>query len=85
MVHKEGQVVYPEVEGLSILKGFKTSNAGCCKVRESGSADEGRGAGCLAAPVDRAAAFSFFSRAGVAAPPVGQRSVPGHALHDGAA
>uniref|UniRef100_A0A7S0RSJ5 Methylmalonic aciduria and homocystinuria type D protein n=1 Tax=Chlamydomonas leiostraca TaxID=1034604 RepID=A0A7S0RSJ5_9CHLO len=33
MVHTDGpHQVYPEVEGLAVLKGFKTSNAGCCKV-----------------------------------------------------
>eukprot|EP00199_Chlamydomonas_sp_CCMP681_P003017 CAMPEP_0119107446 /NCGR_PEP_ID=MMETSP1180-20130426/10186_1 /TAXON_ID=3052 ORGANISM="Chlamydomonas cf sp, Strain CCMP681" /NCGR_SAMPLE_ID=MMETSP1180 /ASSEMBLY_ACC=CAM_ASM_000741 /LENGTH=167 /DNA_ID=CAMNT_0007092933 /DNA_START=49 /DNA_END=552 /DNA_ORIENTATION=+ len=32
MVHQEGQVVYAEVEALSVLQGFKTSNAGCCKI-----------------------------------------------------
>eukprot|EP00195_Chlamydomonas_chlamydogama_P015190 CAMPEP_0202889956 /NCGR_PEP_ID=MMETSP1392-20130828/492_1 /ASSEMBLY_ACC=CAM_ASM_000868 /TAXON_ID=225041 /ORGANISM="Chlamydomonas chlamydogama, Strain SAG 11-48b" /LENGTH=136 /DNA_ID=CAMNT_0049573411 /DNA_START=46 /DNA_END=453 /DNA_ORIENTATION=+ len=32
MVHKECNSVYPEVEGLSVLKGYKTANAGCCKV-----------------------------------------------------
>ena len=33
MIHTENNVVYPEVEGLSVLMGYKTANAGCCKVR----------------------------------------------------
>jgi hypothetical protein len=33
MVHQEGNIVYAEVEALSVLMGYKTSNAGCCKVR----------------------------------------------------
>jgi hypothetical protein len=32
MIHQESVNVYPEVEGLSVLLGFKTANAGCCKV-----------------------------------------------------
>jgi Methylmalonic aciduria and homocystinuria type D protein len=32
MVHKESTVPYGEVEGFSTLLGYKTSNAGCCKV-----------------------------------------------------
>ena len=32
MLHSNGQTVYPEVEGLSILLGYRTANAGCCKV-----------------------------------------------------
>jgi hypothetical protein len=33
MLHPEGcNVVYPEVEGFSVLLGYATSNAGCCKV-----------------------------------------------------
>jgi hypothetical protein len=32
MVHQEGNIVYAEVEALSVLMGYKTSNAGCCKV-----------------------------------------------------
>lgn len=34
MVHKESTVPYGEVEGFSTLLGYKTSNAGCCKVSE---------------------------------------------------
>ena len=37
MIHKEGNQVYSEVEALSVLKGYKTANAGCCKVREGGA------------------------------------------------
>jgi hypothetical protein len=33
MIHQDSNVVYSEVEAWSILKGFKTANAGCCKVR----------------------------------------------------
>lgn len=33
MIQQGTNNVYPEVEGLSILLGFKTQNAGCCKVR----------------------------------------------------
>ena len=32
MVHKDSTVPYGEVEGFSTLLGYKTSNAGCCKV-----------------------------------------------------
>lgn len=32
MMHKETQTPYSEVEGLSVLLGYKTANAGCCKV-----------------------------------------------------
>jgi len=32
MIHKQSQQVYSEVEALSVLKGYKTANAGCCKV-----------------------------------------------------
>lgn len=32
MMHKETQTPYSEVEGLSLLLGYKTANAGCCKV-----------------------------------------------------
>ncbi|QDZ24838.1 methylmalonic aciduria/homocystinuria type D-like protein [Chloropicon primus] len=32
MVHKESQAVYDEVAALSVLRGYKCSNAGCCKV-----------------------------------------------------
>jgi hypothetical protein len=32
MIHKDSTAVYSEVDALSILRGFKTSNAGCCKV-----------------------------------------------------
>ncbi|GAX79736.1 hypothetical protein CEUSTIGMA_g7177.t1 [Chlamydomonas eustigma] len=32
MIHKDSQQVYSEVEALSVLKGYKTANAGCCKV-----------------------------------------------------
>lgn len=34
MVHQDSNNVYPEVEGLSVLLGYKTANAGCCKVRD---------------------------------------------------
>lgn len=33
MVHRDTNTVYSEVEGLSLLLGYKTANAGCCKVR----------------------------------------------------
>jgi len=34
MVHQEcSGAVYPEVEALTQLMQYKTSNAGCCKVR----------------------------------------------------
>lgn len=32
MMHKESQTPYSEVEGLSLLLGFRTANAGCCKI-----------------------------------------------------
>ncbi|MEW5302027.1 MAG: hypothetical protein WDW38_008656 [Sanguina aurantia] len=32
MLHTENQQVYSEVDGLSVLMGFQTANAGCCKV-----------------------------------------------------
>ncbi|KIY94315.1 hypothetical protein MNEG_13646 [Monoraphidium neglectum] len=32
MIHQESQTPYSEVEGLSLLLGYKTANAGCCKV-----------------------------------------------------
>lgn len=32
MIQQGTNNVYPEVEGLSVLLGFKTQNAGCCKV-----------------------------------------------------
>lgn len=32
MMHKESQTPYSEVEGLSVLLGYRTANAGCCKV-----------------------------------------------------
>lgn len=32
MIQQGTNNVYPEVEGLSLLLGFKTQNAGCCKV-----------------------------------------------------
>jgi hypothetical protein len=32
MMHKETQTPYSEVEGLSLLLGYRTANAGCCKV-----------------------------------------------------
>jgi hypothetical protein len=32
MVHKDSTVPYGEVEGFSTLLGYKTSNAGCCKI-----------------------------------------------------
>ena len=32
MVNKENQAVYGEVDALSTLLGYKTANAGCCKV-----------------------------------------------------
>mmetsp|Transcript_10931 Transcript_10931/g.32517 ORF Transcript_10931/g.32517 Transcript_10931/m.32517 type:complete len:163 (-) Transcript_10931:1150-1638(-) len=32
MIHQDSQIVYSEVEALSILKGYSTANAGCCKV-----------------------------------------------------
>lgn len=31
MIHKDTQTPYSEVEGLSVLLGFRTANAGCCK------------------------------------------------------
>jgi hypothetical protein len=36
MIQQGTNNVYPEVEGLSLLLGFKTQNAGCCKVSKSG-------------------------------------------------
>jgi hypothetical protein len=36
MIQQGTNDVYPEVEGLSLLLGFKTQNAGCCKVSDSG-------------------------------------------------
>lgn len=35
MIQQGTNNVYPEVEGLSLLLGFKTQNAGCCKVSNS--------------------------------------------------
>jgi len=32
MIHQGTINAYPEVEGLSVLLGYKTQNAGCCKV-----------------------------------------------------
>jgi hypothetical protein len=32
MIQQGTNNVYPEVEGLSVLLGYKTQNAGCCKV-----------------------------------------------------
>ncbi|KAG1659103.1 hypothetical protein FOA52_013749 [Chlamydomonas sp. UWO 241] len=32
MIHQDSQIVYNEVEALSILKGYSTANAGCCKI-----------------------------------------------------
>lgn len=32
MMHKETQTPYSEVEGLALLLGYRTANAGCCKV-----------------------------------------------------
>jgi hypothetical protein len=32
MMHKETQATYSEVEGLALLLGYRTANAGCCKV-----------------------------------------------------
>lgn len=32
MVHKESTVPYGEVDGFSTLLGYRTSNAGCCKI-----------------------------------------------------
>eukprot|EP00899_Mesostigma_viride_P010122 jgi/Mesvir1/19110/Mv12855-RA.1 len=32
MVHRETQVVYSEVDSMEYLLGYKTANAGCCKV-----------------------------------------------------
>jgi len=32
MVHQDSQSVYDEVASLAVLRGFKVSNAGCCKV-----------------------------------------------------
>lgn len=34
MIQQGTNNVYPEVEGLSLLLGFKTQNAGCCKVSQ---------------------------------------------------
>lgn len=34
MIQQGTNNVYPEVEGLLLLLGFKTQNAGCCKVSE---------------------------------------------------
>ena len=35
MIHREYHNVYSEVDALSTLLGYKTSNAGCCKVQKS--------------------------------------------------
>ncbi len=43
MIHKESNTVYSEVEALSVLKGYKTANAGCCKVGEEGCFASGYG------------------------------------------
>ena len=32
MVHRDSQSIYDEVAALSVLRGYKCSNAGCCKV-----------------------------------------------------
>lgn len=32
MVHRDSQSIYDEVAALSVLRGYKVSNAGCCKV-----------------------------------------------------
>lgn len=32
MIHRSSGSVYGEVEALSTLRGFKTQNAGCCKI-----------------------------------------------------
>jgi hypothetical protein len=37
MIHQESQTPYSEVEGLSLLLGYKTANAGCCKVGRPGT------------------------------------------------
>ncbi len=34
MIHREYHNVYSEVDALSTLLGYKTSNAGCCKARQ---------------------------------------------------
>lgn len=44
MIQQGTNNVYPEVEGLSVLLGFKTQNAGCCKVRAL-SGPDGSGVG----------------------------------------
>lgn len=35
MVHQDSTHVYNEVEALSVLCGYKTANAGCCKVGQA--------------------------------------------------
>ena len=32
MIHRDSQAVYDEVSALSVSRGYKCSNAGCCKV-----------------------------------------------------
>ena len=92
MLHKEGSQVYSEVEALSILKGYKTANAGCCKVR-GGLGWRSRGGGwccglsttgaphrlqvCKALPNQRLYCPPPLP-AGVAAPPVGESRIPSH-------
>lgn len=43
MIHTDLNVVYPEVSALSVLMGYQTSNAGCCKVGEAAQAGSGVG------------------------------------------
>ena len=32
MIHRDSQTVYDEVSALTVLRGFRCDNAGCCKV-----------------------------------------------------
>jgi hypothetical protein len=44
MVNQVGNNVYGEVEALCVLLGYKTANAGCCKVGQQAGAGA---AGCV--------------------------------------
>jgi hypothetical protein len=56
MVHQQGNNVYGEVEALSVLLGYKTANAGCCKV--GCGAGPGQAA-CTRVPAQRHAGSSL--------------------------
>jgi len=93
MLHQEcSGSVYPEVEALTQLMQYKTSNAGCCKVRGGGG-----GAGLLAV-ISAAAALVVLHKmarihprelphthdTGAAPPSLGHSGLPRHHVHDGA-